>query len=370
MKRNYYYLIGLLALAIPMSINAQEQVDRMPKISGFVQGLYQANIDKDGKLDSNTFRMRRVRLSVEGKLTKTLSWKIQGDFSRSPMLVDAFVKYKPCNEFAIQIGQFKTPFTLENPINPLNLEIFDYGESIQRLVGYSDVCGVGVLGRDLGIMATGDLFPVKGKDFAILNYSIGLFNGNGPNALDNNNHKDLIGHLEIHPMLKELTLSGSYYNGLYFKDANNNGKRERWSAGIQYSDGDLMIRAEYLNGYTGYPVAAFNDTVPVLDDQGNQVFVESLRNSKGYYAVAGYYFHFGKDNSQKLMPVVRYEHFVPGDFQQTVYGESSYYTVGLNYWPVKSLNIKLDYSYVQEGKEGDLGTINKHRLVGLVSFKF
>ena len=379
MKHNYRIFLGILLLVIPLCINAQDKnelnelkgkVDRMPKISGFVQGMYQANLNKDFELQSNTFRMRRVRVSVEGKLTKTLSYKIQGDFTRSPMLVDAFVKYKPCNEFAIQIGQFKTPFSLESPINPVNLEIFDYGESIQKLVGYSDVCGVGGLGRDLGIMASGDLFPVEGKDFTIVNYSIGLFNGNGPNALDNNNRKDLVGRLEIHPMVKELTISGSYYNGIYYKDADNNGKRDRWSAGIQYTDGDLMIRAEYLNGYTGYPVEAFNDTVPVLDDQGNQVYVEGIRNSQGYYAVAGYYFHFGKDNSQKLMPVVRYEHYAPGDFRQTIYGGSNYYTVGINYWPVKSLNFKLDYSFIQEGNVGDPGTTNKHRIVGILSYKF
>ena len=123
MKRNLLLIIALIAISFPMSLRAQEG----PKISGFVQGLYQANFDEDFDLNSNTLRMRRVRMSVEGKLTQTLSYKIQGDFSRSPMMVDAFVKYKTCSEFAIQVGQFKTPFTLESPINPVNLEIFDYG---------------------------------------------------------------------------------------------------------------------------------------------------------------------------------------------------------------------------------------------------
>ena len=147
MKHSFLFIIGIIALLFPMSLNAQEA----PKISGFVQGLYQANFDEDFNLSSNTLRMRRVRMSLEGKLTPKLSYKIQGDFSRSPMLVDAFVKYKACNEFAIQVGQFKTPFTLESPINPVNLEIFDYGESVQKLVGYSDVCGVGGLGRDMPV---------------------------------------------------------------------------------------------------------------------------------------------------------------------------------------------------------------------------
>ena len=177
MKRKFRIIVGMLLLAIPLCMNAQvrptkpaqdskkakvekaekekpekpERPDRpdrpekhekqkggleMPKISGFVQGMYQANLSDKGDLLDNTLRMRRVRLSVDGNLSKTVSYKIQGDFTRSPMLVDAFIKYKPCREFAIQLGQFKTPFTLESPINPVNLEIFDYGESVQQLVGY------------------------------------------------------------------------------------------------------------------------------------------------------------------------------------------------------------------------------------------
>lgn len=336
--------------------------DWMPKISGFVQGLYQADVNGDGEL-SNTFRLRRVRLSVDGTLFKGLTYKIQGDFGRSPMLVDAYLKYKVCNEFAIQVGQFKTPFSLESPINPLNLEIFDYGEGIQKLVGYSDVCGVGGLGRDIGIMATGSLFPMKNDKGAynIVDYAVGVFNGNGVNVLDNNNRKDVVGRLEVHPGLKDLTVSGSFYVGKYKKDDANQGRRNRWSVGAQYNNGDLVVRAEYLNGATGY----FND---IVDDNGN--LIEQNRFSKGYYAVAGYNFKLGKDKSQKLMPVLRYEHFAPGDMNSIVYGESNFYTVGINYWPLKSVNFKLDYSFIQEGNVGDPGTSNNHRIVGILSYKF
>lgn len=356
MKRNLLLIIALIAISFPMNLSAQEG----PKISGFVQGLYQAKLDNEGQLldgkDANTLRMRRVRMSVEGKLTKTLSYKIQGDFSRSPMMVDAFVKYKPCNEFAIQVGQFKTPFTLESPINPVNLEIFDYGESVQKLVGYGDVCGVGGLGRDIGVMASGDLFKLEGKDFSLVTYYIGVFNGNGPCTTDNNNRKDVVGRLEIHPMLKALTLSASYYNGMYLKDELNQGKRDRWSAGAQYNDGDLLIRAEYLNGTTGYRTVTYGDHEGLSPYYTDEVF-----NSNGYYAVAGYNFRFGKDNGQKLMPVVRYEQF-------THDGEATdYYTIGINYWPVKSLNFKLDYSYIDPA---NLNNANSHRIVGILSYKF
>ena len=347
MKRNLFLIIGLIAILFPINLSAQEG----PKISGFVQGLWQGNLNKDFKVVDNTFQARRVRLSVDGTLVKGLTYKIQGDFTRKPMLVDAYVKYKACDAFAIQIGQYKIPFTMESPINPLNLEIFDYGESVQKLTGYNDVCGVGSLGRDLGIMATGNLFKVEGKDFSLVSYSIGVFNGNGANEKDNNNSKDFVGKLEIHPMLKEITLSGSFYHGFYdIANDIHNGIRNRWAAGAQYSDGDLMVRAEYINGTTGHYD---------MEENGDLVLKNWL--SRGYYAVAGYNFVLGK--SQKLMPVLRYEHFTKD--QTVANGGTNYYTVGINYWPLKSLNFKLDYSLIQP-ETGDYS----HRVVGILSYKF
>ena len=329
----------------------------MPKISGFVQGLYQANLSDKGDLIDNTLRMRRVRMSIEGKLSKTVSYKIQGDFVRSPMLVDGFVKYKPCNEFAIQVGQFKTPFSLESPINPVNLEIFDYGENVQQLVGYSDVCGIKAIGRDIGIMATGSLFPmVKNGQIAynLVDYAVGVFNGNGVNVVDNNNRKDVVGRLEVHPGMKDLTLSGSYYYGKY-KTSDDHGVRNRWSAGAQYNDGKLVVRGEYFDGTTGY----HND---IVDPEGNPI--EQYRFSNGYYAVAGYNFKVGE---QKVMPVLRYEHFEPGDMNSTVYGGTNWYTVGVNYWILKQLNFKFDYSLVERYVSEKAYS---HRVVGILSYKF
>ena len=409
MKRKFRIIVGMLLLAIPLCMNAQvkptkpekeqtkpkvEKVEKekpdmpdkpmkpgkdasaggtfMPKISGFVQGMYQANLSEDFNLIDNTFRMRRVRLSVDGNLSPWVSYKLQGDFTRSPMLVDAYVKYKACNAFAVQVGQFKTPFTIESPINPVNLEIFDYGEIIQQLGGYKDVCGVGGLGRDIGVMATGSFFPVMGEEggikYHVVDYAVGVFNGNGPTTTDNNNRKDLVGRLNVHPGLKDVTLSGSYYYGLYkgssdpavLEEGKTNfghGVRNRWTAGAQYNDGKLVLRGEYIAGETYYQLGYFDGVIEELSIQ------DCFLNSNGYYAQAGYYFALGKDNSQKLMPVLRYEHFAKD--ANITKGGTNWYTVGINYWPMKSVNFKLDYSLVQK----ESGT-NSHRVVGILSYKF
>ena len=361
MTNKFRFMIGMLLLAFPLIIRAQEaqptqpKVDRMPKISGFVQGLYQLNADKDFKVTSNTLRMRRVRLAVDGNITKNITYKVQGDFINSPILVDAYIKFKVCNEFAIQVGQFKTPFTLESPINPVNLEIFDYGETVKSLSGYDDVSGTGKVGRDIGVMLTGDLFNVEvnEKQFSILNYSIGVFNGNGANIIDNNNFKDIVGRLEFHPWVKALTLTGSYYYGKHFNEIDLT--RRRYSFGVQYHDNNLVVRAEYVDGTTGKAVESINEELET-------VFTENLFYSNGYYAVAGFWFHFGsEEHPQRLMPVLRYEHFTK-DKALSPNG-TNYYTVGISYWPWKSVNFKLDYSFIQ-------GSSNSNRIVALLSYKF
>ena len=357
--------IGILMIASSFQLDAQEKsspknkaqneaLTNMPRISGFVQGLYQLNADKDMNVESNTLRMRRVRMSVDGNLGKHVSYKIQGDWVSSPILVDAYIKIKACPEFAVQVGQFKTPFTLESPINPVNLEIFDYGETVKALSGYDDVSGVGKQGRDIGVMATGSLFKLEDQDFSLIGYSIGIFNGNGINVVDNNNRKDVVGRLEFHPWIKGMTLTGSYYYGKHFNNIDLT--RNRYSFGAQYDANSFLFRAEYIGGETGKAVQDQN----VINED---LYTENLFNSNGYYAVAGYWIHFGnEDNPQKLMPVIRYEKFVK---DMEVENDATYYTIGVNYWPWKNVNFKLNYSYIQHKNSDD-----SHRFAAILSYKF
>ena len=66
------------------------------------------------------------------------------------------------------------------------------------------------MGRDAGIMFTGDFF--KYKTWKLFNYSIGVFNGTGMNQKENNSQKDIIGQLNITP-IKSLMLSSSFILG-------------------------------------------------------------------------------------------------------------------------------------------------------------
>ena len=58
--------------------------------------------------------------------------------------------------------------------------------------------------------------------------------------------------------------------------------------------------------------------------------------------------------------------YFPQDFLQEG-NATNYYTAGLNYWPIKCVNLKVNYSLVEKVVGEKAYT---HRLVGMVAYKF
>lgn len=345
MRKTRFTLLAIM-LFISVLAFAQEKIDRMPKVSGFAQLRFDANFDKDFDLKNNTIFLQRVCINFDGKITEKLTYRIGGDFIRKPALTDAFLKYSVCDAFAIQAGQFKNPLSIENQFNPaFDCEIFDYGTMIKQLTGYEGgITGIGALGRDLGVMASGKLFN------GWVEYKAGIFNGNGINNKDNNNRKDFMGSIALHPFVKTLTILGSYQNGEYLCDTIMHGVNNRWTAGIQFKNDRIVFRSEYIGGETGRM-----DYTDVLNPE-NKPF-----NSNGFYAVAGYWFNITE--TQKLMPVVRYERFERDETVEK--GVVTYFTAGVYYLPLKQVNFKLNYQLTQP-ETGD----QSHTIVAILNYKF
>lgn len=300
-------------------------VKKLPNVSGFVNAQYY--YEDSG---TNTFALRRARLDFKGDLCKWLEYRLQLEFT-SPKIVDAFVKFKISPYFNVQLGQFKLPFSIENPYSPLKLESIDNAQVISKLVGYSDVSGVNAMGRDMGLAFYGGFFHKKG--YSIIEYNIGIFNGSGVNTKDNNNNKDFVGRLDIHP-IKALTIGGSFYVGQMNDPDADLGVKNRFAASAQYSDGKYLARAEYLFGQT-------------LNQKTN-----------GWYAVIGYWIN------PKLCPVLRYDTYNSDTSLDN--NRSTYYMVGLDYWPCKFLRTQLNYTLKSvESKDKMINLVNL-----MVSVKF
>lgn len=326
----------MFTLASLSTASAQEKkklIGDYLSISGWmnIQYDYESQLSNDGlTLDQvNTFNVRRARLDFKGNLCKNVEFRVQGDLAGTPKLVDGFVKIKLQKYFNIQVGQFKIPFTFENPQSPLTLEGVEYAQVISKLSGYSDISGVSTYsgGRDVGVMIYGNVFKFErnGKEIPILTYKLGMFNGNGMNKKDANLSKDIAGSVEVCPGVEGLMLAASYYGGNYYLSAANkdNANRDRFTVGGKYENGRLTVRSEYIIGTTEMAEGAETYNL----------------NSDGFYVTGGYWFNI---KNQRIRPVARYDFFRKNiDTPET---NSTYYMVGVDWWPYKNLRLLVNYT--------------------------
>lgn len=289
----------------------------LPKISGFAQLRYDY---QSGDNSSSSFRLRRVRISLDGKITSKLDYKLQAELT-SFKLLDAYFTYKPVEEFNLRAGQFKIPFSIENTdYSPTKIEFIDYPMALTYLIGYDEEIGAGDVikanGRDLGLKFYGSFCD------NIIGYDVGVFNGRGLNATDNNKSKDVVARLSIRPV-DGLLISASYMWGEYGKEYY---ARERWGLGVCYDKNNWVARAEYIAGRTGL-------------DYGELV-------SDGWYAMGGYRF------CDDWMAVARYDSYsisVDNRRNTTI----NTYTAGINWQPVKHFKLQVNYVFTDNHRLPD-----------------
>lgn len=253
-----------------------EKIKQYIKVSAFFQGQYDWVDDRKGDdpTGTSTFHLRRLRFTVAGDLYRgakgsRLDYRVYFDLVRiknpnpNPIL-DLWIRYKPIKEFGIQFGQFKNPITFEASLSPSTYEFIDYSYAVGNLAKMSanDVAGLNVTARDAGFQIFGGFIHRDG--YSILNYNIGVLNGNGINAKDNNKSKDVFAKLTIQP-IKDLSLAAYYQwgeanlSGLSeekYADYGWNGNPEyvtmhRWGGGFKYDTKQMFARGEYIAGTTG-----------------------------------------------------------------------------------------------------------------------
>ena len=102
----------------------------------------------------------------------------------------------------MKIGQFKNPFTFENPMHPIDQGFMGYSQNVSKLAGFSRlVAGEHASnGRDIGLQFQGD-FLKNANGENLLHYQIGVFNGQGTNTKDvDHNQKNVIGGVWVMPV--------------------------------------------------------------------------------------------------------------------------------------------------------------------------
>lgn len=178
------------------SESAPVQTSLPVQLSGYAQVQF---AESNTQVDS--FSVRRARLILGFQPVKKLSFKLQADLVKSPVLADALVELNLDDKFNLRVGQFKVPFSLESITSAAELLTINRSQTVELLAPGRDN---GASGRDIGAVVFGHL--------GFINYAAGLFNGAGINKKDDNDHKDFACRMTF-VTLKKIALGFSLYNG-------------------------------------------------------------------------------------------------------------------------------------------------------------
>ncbi|WP_455590687.1 porin [Bacteroides sp.] len=295
-------------------------------LAGYAQLGYTYN---DAAKKTNTFDIKRIIFMAHGKITDRWSCDFMYDFYNDGMLLEVYTDYRILPELNVRIGEFKTPYTIENELSPTTVELINcYSQSVCYLAGVSGsdaLCGV-TSGRDIGMMVYGDLFH------KLLTYKLAVMNGQGLNIKDQNNQKDVIGNLMVNPT-KWLSIGGSFVKGTGHAIADSeitgikageNYRKNRWSIGGVVTTTPFSLRSEYLSGKDG-----------------------NVR-SKGFYATG----------CVRLLPkfdlIASYDYFNPNDEMKL---KQSNYIAGLQYWFYPKCRLQAQYTYCDKQQGGNSNLI-------------
>ncbi len=190
-------------------------------LSYFGPGL--RNLPADQALKS-TFFLRRARLELSGELMQNrFQWALAGEFGptstdnvggrssaqdcsvdpttggqtcsaragtieaplQKTIITDAFINYAPSRWLNIQAGQYLIPISLENRVSDNSTPFLERSVPVRLLAAPNT--------RDIGVMLWGEAPKTT------FYYSVGVFNGDGPNRLNADSRYDGIGRVFARP---------------------------------------------------------------------------------------------------------------------------------------------------------------------------
>lgn len=291
------------------------------KLSGYGMVQYQAS-DKEND-EQNTFNLRLVRVALDGRAHDDFAYKLQmqvngntSEGSSAIRLVDLWGEWQKYEFFRVKAGQFKRPFTFENPMHPITQGFMCYSQNVSKLAGFSDRTGEQASnGRDMGLQIQGDFLKVNGRNW--LHYQVGVFNGEGINVKDKDNRKDVIGGLWVMP-IDGLRVGAFGWKG----NRVGIGEKNRYALSAEYNKYDWTFRTEYIHS------------------QGYGADVTKGDKADGVYALC-----IAPIITKKLHVKARYDLYRN---EKTWESSKTFYEVGADYLFSKNLQLNIEYALVNE----------------------
>ena len=325
--------MAALMLGAALSTQAQNEWFKNVKFSGYGMVQYQAS-DKY-EAESNGFNLRLVRMALEGRAHEDFYWKVQMQINGNTYdpdnsaktdirLVDLFGEWQKYEFFKVKAGQFKRPFTFENPMHPITQGFMSYSQNVSKLAGFSDRCGGNASnGRDIGVQIQGDFLKnAEGRN--LLHYQIGAFNGEGINQKDKDNRKDIIGGMWVMP-IKGMRIGAFGWTGS--QNVKNNAgvvvnmNKNRYALSGEYAANDWTFRTEYIHSQ-GWNLSHTSD------------------KADGFYALC-----IAPIEKNKMHVKARYDLYR----EAKEWGQSkTQYEIGADYVFTKNLQLNLEYARVND----------------------
>ncbi|MGL4605631.1 MAG: hypothetical protein ACRCU9_15950 [Iodobacter sp.] len=256
---------------------------------------------------------------------------------------------------AVTFGQQLVPFGLEAAATEDFKPVINNAQFVGRL-GFGQ--------RQIGIGLTGELFPEVDYGYSyrvpVVQYMVGLVNGNGPNKSDNNNAKDFIGRIaltapsEYNSWLRQLTIGASVYQGtqnLFIgADKAGQGDKNRYGLDISYNHHPFGLTYEYIKGTDS--VATGPKAAPVISDIHSRSHTATFFYNFGEQFVKGYRAQGRYDDwwPVSYQPFVRYDNFDPNTSKND--DSTIISTLGLNVFFAETTKFQLNYNRRQEQSSG------------------
>lgn len=317
MKNYLFVLFAFITFLVSNSFGQSDEPVYDEFISNFkkdyltLEMLFQVVADFQPErsfIGNNGFSLSNARLRLFGNLDDNFSYFFQASFIVSPLLLDAAIGYKFSNSFKITAGQFKTPFSKEYLTYAANIDFVNRSQASALLSPR----------RDIGFQFSGLLIS------DILEYRVGIFNGNGPNKFFNDNNSFLyVGRLAVKPR----TDNSNYEIGVnagYNNDSNSGILGESFNGKQTFIGGD--VRAE-IDEFLFSSEIIMNNLDGTLDS------VSTIKDPFGYQVTLGY-----KPFTQHQF-LVRYDDLSADG----IIPDSKLFIIGYNFWPTRIAEIQLNY---------------------------
>ena len=305
-------------------------------VFGYLQPEFDAFLTDPSE---NTFKFRRARLGVRGRVNKSFSYYFMletSDFigaDQNIFLMDAFVSYDKHLWAKASMGSFKQPFGREVQQACHNLTTIDRAIVSDQLVAPQ---------RDLGIMLLG------GSNQTQFKYMVAVMNGRGLGVKDNNNKKDLVSRITYAPY-DWISLGGSFRYGY----PNDDKDRTTYGIDMELTKWNFTLVSEYIYDKGDYNRAAGGGcgaTPLLLEDERAGAYVMLSYDIKGM---------------KQWEPVFKYEYFDQDiNLSNEMYQEMM--TLGLNYFANKKTRFQLNY----QNKIEKENAIDNDALLFQVQLKF